>query len=79
MSKKVDDVKCPGCKAPIKFNVKKQMFICDYCKSSFTIEDIKKSKSNKPEKKVDDTNYVEYNCAGFKTEESIGFWYKKIR
>lgn len=60
MSKSVDDVKCPSCRAPIKFNAKSQKFICDYCRSSFTIDSMKKKQ--REENKVDDTNYVEYKC-----------------
>lgn len=41
---KVMDEKCLGCGASIKYNPKKKKFVCDYCGSEFTIEEIKKNK-----------------------------------
>ena len=33
--------KCPNCSADIKFSAKEQKFVCDYCLSSFTQEEMK--------------------------------------
>jgi len=41
---KVIDEKCLGCGASIKYNSKLKKFICDYCHSEFTIDDLKKHK-----------------------------------
>lgn len=56
--KEVLDEKCLNCNASIKFNPKKNKFICEYCNSEFTIEDFKEHK-----KKIkEDTNLEhEYN------------------
>lgn len=47
---KVLDEKCLGCGATIKYDVKKKKFICEYCKSEFTLDDLNKHK-NKINKK----------------------------
>ena len=36
------DHKCPACGAVLKFNPKKQDWTCEYCDSSFSLEDLKK-------------------------------------
>ena len=41
---KVLNEKCLNCGADIKYNPKEKLFICEYCNSKFTIDDIKKSK-----------------------------------
>ena len=46
--KKVKDEKCLNCGASIKYNPVKEKFICEYCRSEFTIEDMRKN-----EKKVE--------------------------
>ncbi len=42
--KKVLDEKCPNCGASLKFNSKKEKFLCDYCQGEFTLEEIKEKK-----------------------------------
>ena len=41
---KVLDCKCLNCGASIKFNPKKQKFICEYCRGEFTLSEINKQK-----------------------------------
>ena len=41
---KVLDEKCLNCGASIKYNSKKNKFICEYCRGEFTIDEIKKHK-----------------------------------
>ena len=68
---KVIDEKCLNCGASIKYNPKKKKFICEYCLSEFTIDEIKsnKEKINKDDKltkefsKMQDMEgYVCKNC-----------------
>lgn len=46
---KVLDHKCPNCNAVLKYNPHESNFKCEYCKSTFTIEDVTKyeEKNNK--------------------------------
>ena len=41
---KVLDEKCLNCGATLKYNPKKEKFICEYCNGEFTIEDLEKEK-----------------------------------
>ena len=65
---KVLDEKCLNCGASIKFNPKKDKFICEYCKGEFTILEIENhkkelQKENKLEKKFDLMEDMEgYHC-----------------
>lgn len=44
MGKKVIDEKCLSCGASIKYNPKKKKFICDYCHSEFSMNEMKENK-----------------------------------
>lgn len=65
---KVLDEKCLNCGASIKYNPKKQKFICDYCRGEFTIDDIKKHKQkvNKEDKLTKEFDLMQdmegYHC-----------------
>ena len=71
---KVKDEKCLNCGASIKYNAKKEKFICDYCRSEFTIEDIKKHKEKvskqKSEKKSLESKEREFSLL----EEMNGYY-----
>lgn len=58
------DNKCPSCNANIKFNPTTQRWDCEYCGSSFTVEDFENKQ--KKEQNVEDeqcyTNMNEYSC-----------------
>ena len=43
MAKSISE-KCITCNAPLKYNSKKDLFICEYCGNKFTIEDLNKHK-----------------------------------
>lgn len=69
----VADNKCPHCGANIKFSPTTQKWDCEYCGSSFTLEEYNKEskkdtkKENATEKKTtskdkNDGEYVEYTC-----------------
>lgn len=46
MKEKALDNKCPNCSASIKFDIKKQLWHCEYCESDFKLEDLNKRKTN---------------------------------
>ena len=64
----VADNKCPHCGANIKFNPTSQKWDCEYCGSSFTLDEYNKEarKDNATEKNTskgkNDEEYVEYTC-----------------
>lgn len=75
MTNRALDNKCPACGAPILYKPNLKKWKCDYCKSEFTLEEMKKynnasnEKNNIKEevkkeiqKENDKTNYYEYNC-----------------
>ncbi len=75
MTNRALDNKCPACGAPILYKPNLKKWKCDYCKSEFTLEEMKKynnasnEKNNikeeiktKIQKEKDNTNYYEYNC-----------------
>lgn len=43
MAEEVQQYKCPNCSAELRFNPKKQGFVCGYCDSFFTPEECKKA------------------------------------
>ena len=65
---KVLDEKCLNCGASIKYNSKKKKFICEYCNSEFSLNDLKnkKEKLNKDDKLTREFNLMEdmegYQC-----------------
>ena len=44
MANRALDNKCPACGAPILYKPNLKKWKCDYCKSEFTLEEIKKKK-----------------------------------
>ena len=61
--------KCPSCGASINFNPKTEKWDCLYCKSSFTLEELKKYDNASNDKNNNDeviennnVNYVTYKC-----------------
>ena len=72
------DNKCPSCGAPIHYNPKASKWKCEYCNSTFTLEEMKKynnasnDKHNDTEKEnlvketakkeIDDMVYISYKC-----------------
>lgn len=72
---KAMDFKCPGCGAPITYKIKSKNWKCDYCKSSFTLEEFEKlnkkkiKNENNKKNKIDDYNeYVKYFCKNCNAE-----------
>ena len=64
---KAVDHKCPNCNAVLKYNPKNKNWKCEYCGSSFTLEELKKKKKKYKETKVEekeesDTDLDEYYC-----------------
>ena len=59
----VSNHKCSACKAKLKFNPKSQSWICEYCGSSYTLEDLKNKEVNIVSSNVSTVNkYKEYRC-----------------
>ena len=48
--------KCPNCDAGLTFNAEKQLFVCDFCISDFTEEDLKKTASQEKAEKAEREN-----------------------
>lgn len=62
MVKKVLDVRCPHCNAPIHFNAKVGKMKCEYCDSEFDAKEVKKETGSDASEVVDETKYVTYLC-----------------
>lgn len=77
MTNRALDNKCPACSASITYKPQLQKWKCDYCKSEFTLEEMKKynnasndkynkkeetNSSTKTNKENSKINYIEYNC-----------------
>jgi len=66
MKEKALDNKCPNCYALITFDIKKQLWHCEYCDSDFTLDELNKRGSNASSlenNKVRETiNVDEYTC-----------------
>ena len=66
--------KCPGCGAQLRFDIKEQKLLCDYCGAKLDPYDYDRKYTNKDAKKVNDemAGYME-NQAGKKQEETDTF------
>lgn len=53
--------KCPGCEAPLRFDAASGMMVCDYCGSTFTVEEAKAGNMGKED---DDKAAMYQNEAG---------------
>lgn len=67
MNGKVLDNECPKCGASIKYNIKKSKWKCEYCRSEFTLEELKTHKNASSDEvnegiNGDDTEYDVYKC-----------------
>lgn len=49
------DHKCPNCNASIKYNPKDKNWVCEYCGSKFTLEDLKNNEENFKKTNVNDS------------------------
>lgn len=58
----VVDYKCPSCTAPLKFNPKSQKWDCDYCGSTYKLEDLKKNDQKYEKKQVKKVDFDTYRC-----------------
>ena len=62
----VSDHKCKACKAVLKFNPTKQKWVCEYCGTQYSLEDLEQNKKEKnvsnSAKSVVNGNYKEYHC-----------------
>lgn len=67
MGKSVSE-KCITCNAPLKYNSKKDLFICEYCGNKFTLDDLEKHKQKvlkiekAKTKKIKKINVDSYHC-----------------
>ena len=61
------DHKCPACNAKLTFKPETQNWVCEYCDSKFTLEDLKKNEKKYKDKVVeeeaqDQGEYNMYKC-----------------
>ena len=69
ISENILTYKCPNCGAGLVYDAKKQTFVCDFCISSFSEDELKKTDAEEKAKKVeeDDASFSEsvnqYSCA----------------
>lgn len=56
------DNKCPSCGSTINFNPSIGKFKCDYCRSEYTAEELKKIELENDKDSNQDDKYVSYNC-----------------
>lgn len=64
------DSRCPGCGSKLTFSPKKNKWVCKYCNSEYTIEELEtkyksaasKEKNRHEDLEEDEGNYFEYNC-----------------
>lgn len=78
MSNKALDHKCPSCGAPIFFKPKENKWVCDYCKSGFSLKELQKHNNASSEKNNEQTTetkktksndtYVSYRCKNCNAE-----------
>ena len=67
---KTVDHKCPSCNASINYNPKDKNWVCEYCGSKFTLEELKANEENFEHTKVNDSKELkeenvemdEYHC-----------------
>ena len=52
---KTVDHKCPSCNASINYNPKTKNWVCDYCGSKFTLDELKANEENFKHTKVSDS------------------------
>lgn len=57
------DRDCPKCSAVLKFNPKTQNWKCEYCRSSFTIDELKKYDKKDEYKEDEDNSNDVYTCS----------------
>lgn len=69
MKEKALDNKCPNCSGTITFDIKKQLWHCEYCDGDFKLEDLNKRSSNasseennKVRESIDVDEYTCKNC-----------------
>lgn len=68
MAKKVMDLNCPNCSAPLFYNAEEKKWKCEFCDGVFTLEDLQKHDHiNEDAKEVEvtdsETEYVSYHCS----------------
>lgn len=55
--------KCPNCSASLRYNPNEKEVTCDYCKASFTKDEIDKYIENNPDKIIEEKSSVEYKSS----------------
>ena len=60
MDKNVTNHKCPNCNAGLPFDPEKGLWVCEYCNSEFTLEELNKSENNT--ESSNDANMDLYEC-----------------
>ncbi len=62
MQSNVTDQKCPSCRAPLRYSPKTKGWDCEYCKSHFTLEELKKKRKQKEKRQNKEMNSAGYTC-----------------
>ncbi len=62
MPSNVTDQKCPSCRAPLRYSPKTKGWDCEYCKTHFTLQDLKKVRTEKEKKQKHPFSSAGYTC-----------------
>lgn len=62
MDKNVTNHKCPNCNSGLPFDPEKGLWVCKYCNSEFTLEDLKDDNKNTNESTNNNGNIDLYEC-----------------
>ena len=58
---KTVDHKCPSCNASINYNPKEKNWVCEYCGSKFTLEELKANEKNFESTSVNESKELKKN------------------
>lgn len=68
MAEQVTNYQCPACTGPLHFDGASGKLLCDYCGSSYTVEDMEALYAEKDEKAAQDTGTWEHVPDGWDTD-----------
>ena len=68
MAEQVTNYQCPACTGPLHFDGATGKLLCDYCGSSYSVEDMEALYAGKDEKAVQDTGTWEHVPDGWDTD-----------
>lgn len=68
--------KCPNCSAGLKFDSNTQKMACEYCGSSYSVDELEKiaQENVKEEREDPDEHWEDFNPGEFGTDENIAVW-----